>query len=85
MAEVLLGVTNPSGKLQYRYPQYENDQLPYFDPFPDLIAPLYLSSPSLPISFDLSLSVSVCLSNCGPRDGAEAVLLVRTLSSFCFC
>lgn len=96
MAEVLLGETNPSGKLPYRYPQYEMDQMAYYEASSSLVAPLYpfghglsftsfcylslsLSSPSLPIAFDLSLTVSVSLSNCGSRDGAEAVLLVRPL------
>ena len=92
VAEILFGITNPSGRLSLTYPQYPNDVgVPYFKTFTDTTTPLYefgwglsytqFEYTQLTLSTNVlylydELEVSVTVTNVGNVAGKETVLLV---------
>ncbi|KAL1933386.1 hypothetical protein VTP01DRAFT_7476 [Rhizomucor pusillus] len=91
IGEVLFGLVNPSGKLPYTYPKNAGDMaLNYWRQANDVWDPLYefghglsysqfnysqLTADDKTISSDKPVTVSVQVTNNGPMDGMESVLM----------
>jgi len=91
IAETIFGDANPSGKLPATYPRHQNDLAPYYRYYSDITKPQWnfgyglsyskfeYANLAATLSADQStVTVTVDVTNRGPRDGKEVVLAFVT-------